>query len=203
MSLRQLIFAKGLRRIDAMQHAVYAAHKTRLLGGLRGTVVEIGPGTGLNLAYLNRDVTYVGLEPNRHLHARIRAQMRTHGIGGRVLANPVEAEALPPQCADVVISTLVLCSVPNVAAALASIRRLLRPGGRFVFIEHIAAEDHSWPRLVQDRITPLWHRCLDGCHPNRATDRAIRQAGFQEVAMTHFSVGVPVIRPHCAGYAVA
>lgn len=203
MSLRQLIFAEGLRCIDATQHAVYAAHKTRLLGGLHGTVVEIGPGTGLNLAYLNRDVTYIGLEPNRHLHAHIRAQMRTHGIDGRVLEAPIEGAVLPPQSADVVISTLVLCSVPNVSEALASIRRLLRPGGRFVFIEHIAAEAHSWPRLVQEGITPLWHRCFDGCHPNRATDRAIRQAGFQEVAMTHFSVGVPVIRPHCAGYAVA
>lgn len=202
MSVGQSLFARGLCLADAAQHRIYGARKTRLLGGLSGTVVEVGPGTGLNLAYLNRDVTYVGLEPNRHLHVHIREQMQRHGIAGRVIAAPIEANALPPGQADVVISTLVLCSVPNVAAALASIRRLLRPGGRFIFIEHIAAEDHSWPRLLQDRITPLWHRCFDGCHPNRATDRAIRQAGFQEVTMTHFSVGVPVIRPHCAGYAV-
>jgi SAM-dependent methyltransferase len=203
MSVAQSLFARGLRLIDSAQHRIYADRKTRLLGGLRGTVVEIGPGTGLNLAYLNRSVTYVGLEPNRHLHERIRAQMRTHGIQGHVLGDAVEAEVLPAQSADAVISTLVLCSVPDVDMALASIQRLLRPGRPFVFIEHIAAAQHSWPRMLQEGITPLWHRCFDGCHPNRATDNAIRQAGFNEVSMSYFSVGVPVIHPHCAGYAVA
>jgi len=203
VSVAQSLFARGLRLIDPVQHRVYASHKTRLLSGLRGTVVEIGPGTGLNLAYLDRFVTYVGLEPNRHLHPRIRAQMRIQGIAGEVIESPVETDFLPANSADIVISTLVLCSVPNVQSALASIQRVLRPGGRFVFIEHIAARETSWSRVVQERITPLWSCCFDGCHPNRTTDRAIMHAGFESVEMTHFEVGFPVIRPHCAGYAVA
>lgn len=203
MSVAQSLFARGLRLIDPIQHRVYASYKTRLLGGLRGIVVEIGSGTGLNLAYLNRTVTYVGLEPNWHLHPRIRTQMQVQGIAGQAVEVPVESDLLPANSADAVISTLVLCSVPNVKSALASIQRLLRPGGRFVFIEHIAAHETSWSRAVQERITPLWSSCFDGCHPNRATDHAIMYAGFESIEMTHFEVGLPVIRPHCAGYAVA
>lgn len=202
MSVAQSLFARGLRLIDPIQHRVYASHKTRLLGGLKGTVVEIGPGTGLNLAYLNRNITYVGLEPNGHLHPRIHAQMRMQGISGRMLNVPVEANELPPNSADAVISTLVLCSVVDVPAALAAIQRVLRPGGRFVFIEHIAASVQSWSRTVQERMSPLWQRCFDGCHPNRATDRTIANAGFRAVEMEYFTVGMPVIHPHCAGYAV-
>ena len=203
MSVARSLFARGLHLIDDAQHRIYGDRKTHLLGGLTGTVVEVGPGTGLNLAYLNRNVTYIGLEPNRHLHTSIRARMRAHGIEGEVRADPIEASGLPAQSADAVISTLVLCSVSDMKAALAAIRRLLRPGGRLVFIEHIAAEEQSWSRTLQNGVSPLWHRCFDGCHPNRATDQAICDAGFTNVSMTHFSVGVPIIRPHCAGYAVA
>ncbi|MFO8232083.1 MAG: class I SAM-dependent methyltransferase [Longimonas sp.] len=203
MAFAQSLFAQGLRLIDPAQHRVYAARKTTLLGGLRGTVIEIGPGTGLNLAYLNRDITYVGLEPNPHLHACIQSQMRRHRISGRVLQAPVEADVLPPNSADTVISTLVLCSVPDVSTALASIQRVLRPGGRFVFMEHIAANPDQGLHSVQTCVAPVWKRCFDGCHPNRATDRAIMQAGFDTVEMDYFDVRVPVIRPHCAGYAVA
>lgn len=203
MATLQSLFARGLHLIDNAQHRIYATRKTRLLGGLRGRVVEIGPGTGLNIPYLNRSVAYTGLEPNRHLHTAVRAQLRQQHIQGAVHAAPIEADALPPNSADAVISTLVLCSVPDVAAALTSIRRILRPGGRFVFIEHIAAPDATWSRAVQDGVTPVWHRCFDGCHPNRRTDRFIHEAGFASVAMEHFEIGVPVVRPHCAGFATA
>ncbi|MES3630955.1 MAG: class I SAM-dependent methyltransferase [Longimonas sp.] len=203
MSLSSYLFARGLHSIDTVQHRVYADRKTHLLSGLHGTVVEIGPGTGLNLAYLKRDITYIGLEPNPHLHMAIRTQMHTQGISGRVLERPVEANALPPRSADVVISTLVLCSVPDVQAALASIRRLLRPSGRFIFIEHIADTPGSCHHALQEGITPFWKRCFDGCHPNRRTDHAISQAGFKRVKQDHFTVDVPIVRPHCAGYAIA
>ena len=194
-------FAQGLRTIDTLQHRVYGTLKTQLLGGQHGTVVEIGPGTGLNLAYLNRDITYIGLEPNPHLHADIYAQMRVHGISGRVIEQPVEANTLPAQHADAVISTLVLCSVPCVRTALNAIQRLLKPGGRFVFIEHIAAPRSSYTCSLQNAVTPLWHRCFDGCHPNRHIDRAITEAGFNTVKQHTMTLSIPIISPHCYGYA--
>jgi SAM-dependent methyltransferase len=146
MSLYQRAFARLLALGDDAQHRIYGATKRRLLGGLAGTVVEIGPGTGLNLAYLPRGVRYVGLEPNPHVHARIRAAARRHGHAAEVRGAPAEASGLPDACADAVVSTLVLCSVDDPQAVLREVQRLLRPGGRFVFIEHVAT--HGQPDVL-------------------------------------------------------
>lgn len=194
-------FAHGLRAVDAIQHRLYGSLKTKLLRDIEGTVVEIGPGTGLNLAYLNRRLTWIGVEPNPHLHPMIQHQLDTQGIAGTVLESSVEEAPLPDRCADVVISTLVLCSVPSVRTALDAIRRILRPGGRFIFIEHIAAPRDSCACTLQHAVTPLWHRCFDGCHPNRRIDQTISHAGFTSVEQQTTTLHLPVIAPHCHGYA--
>ncbi len=201
MSLYQRAFARLLALGDDAQHRIYGAAKRRLLGGLAGTVVEIGPGTGLNLAYLPRGVRYVGLEPNPHFHARIRAAARRHGHDAEVHGAPAEASGLPAGCADAVVSTLVLCSVGDPAAVLRAVRRLLRPGGRFVFIEHVAAPAGTWGCTCQRLVRPAWRALADDCRPDRRTGATIAAAGFARVTMERRRLPVPVIAPHVLGTA--
>ena len=104
--------------------------------------------------------------------------------------------------ADFVVSTLVLCSVNDAAAALREILRVLKPGGRFVFVEHVAAPKGSRLRRWQRRLKGLWRRIGDGCEPDRETWKVIEAAGFAEVECEHFdSPGIPLVRPHIAGTA--
>jgi ubiquinone/menaquinone biosynthesis C-methylase UbiE len=114
------------------------------------------------------------------------------------------AERLPLEAAsaDAVIGTLVLCSVADVAAALREIRRVLKPGGRFVFIEHVVAPAGTWRWRLQRWVRPLWRVIADGCHPDRDTLSAIRAAGFARVEAEQFLAPAGLVAPHIAGIAV-
>ena len=113
------------------------------------------------------------------------------------------AENLPAENAsvDFVISTLVLCSVVDQDRALKEVLRVLKPGGKFVFIEHVAARPGTWLRFIQTLVKPLWRRMGDGCQPDRQTASALMQAGFAKVEIEEFPAPVPVVRPHIAGIA--
>jgi len=178
--------------------------KRALLGPLRGDVVEIGPGAGPNLAHFAEGVRWVGFEPNPYMHAYLRREAENRGAAVDVRYTAAEQLDLPDASADAVVSTLVLCSVDDLAATLRQILRVLRPGGKFVFIEHVAAPRGTRLRRWQDRIEPIWRVIGDGCHPNRETWAAIEKAGFADVKCEHFGVRlhVPLEAPHIAGVAV-
>jgi SAM-dependent methyltransferase len=135
------------------------------------------------------------------MHPYLRATAAEHGLAVDLRLG--QAEALPAADAslDAVVSTLVLCSVHDLQRTLAEVHRVLRPGGRFLFVEHVAAPEGSRLRIVQDLIRPPWQLFSDGCHPNRETGHAIEQAGFAEVQYELFTLPLPVIGPHIAGYA--
>jgi SAM-dependent methyltransferase len=178
-----------------------AAQRRVLLGDLRGKVLEIGPGGGPNLAYYHADVTWLGVEPNPYMHPYLLRHAAK-------LARPVEvrlgvAEALPVDdgSQDAVVSTLVLCSVHDPARALAEIVRVLKPGGRFVYVEHVAAPEGSRLRRVQEWVNPLWKRVADGCHANRESWVTIEAAGFGRVEIEHYTTTLPLVAPHIAGVA--
>jgi len=115
------------------------------------------------------------------------------------------AEALPvaDQAVDAVISTLVLCSVDSVAQALDEVQRVLRPGGRFVFIEHVAADEGRWLHAAQRAIQPAWYYCADGCRLQRHTGKAIADAGFAAVHLQRRMIGSAfnLVQPHIVGWA--
>jgi SAM-dependent methyltransferase len=190
-----------LSRTNRRYEAMVAEEKRGLLTALAGTVLEIGPGGGNNLAFLARGVRWIGVEPNPFFHERLRARGERLGID--VDVRPATAEALPAadHSVDAVISSLVLCSVRDPAAALREVRRVLRPGGRFVFVEHVAAPRGTGLHAVQRALRPVWGALSDGCHPDRDTGRLIEEAGFAGVELRRFKLPVPIMGPHIAGVA--
>ena len=185
------------RRYEVM----VADEKRALLTPLAGTVLEIGPGGGNNLAFLQRGVRWIGVEPNPFFHDRLRA--RGERLAIEVDVRTATAEALPvaDHSVDAVISSLVLCSVRDPGAALREVRRVLRPGGRFVFVEHVVAPHGTGLRCAQHALRPVWRALSDGCHPDRDTGLLIEEAGFASVELRRFRLPVPVMGPHIAGIA--
>ena len=177
------------------------ARRRRLLAGARGAVLEIGGGTGANLAQY-RDVDRVTIaEPDPFMRSRIGPKLEDARVPVEVSAVGAEALPFPDGSFDTVVSTLVLCTVPDQAAALEEVRRILRPGGRLLFIEHVRAAG-SMARW-QDRLEPLWRRLFGGCHPNRDTVAAIEEAGFEIETFESFYPPDPlsVLTPHVQGSA--
>jgi ubiquinone/menaquinone biosynthesis C-methylase UbiE len=196
------------RHYDSVQEAyeVYIApRKQALFVDLSGTVVEIGPGTGANLSYLPRGCRWVGIEPNRYMHAALRRRAELAGVEAEFRAGSAERIDLPDGFADVAVSTLVLCSVPDMARTLAEIHRVLKPGGRFLLIEQLIGKSPGL-RLAQWFMRPAWYAFGDGCRTNRDIGRAIRQAEFESALIEEFHAPSPPlprwVAPHISGTAV-
>ena len=201
--LRQRVFAFAFRAaVSDERMGAVADFKRKLLGPLRGTVVEFGPGTGANLAWLTADaVHWIGIEPNLFMHDTPLRAAAHFGVRGELHATTAEASGLADGCADAVVSTHVMCSVTDTAAAYREALRLLRPGGVLVFVEHVGAQPGSRQRRLQRAIQPVWSWVADGCHPDRNLEASIRAAGFERVEVTAFQISVPVVSPHIAGQA--
>ncbi len=199
--LYKRLFARCLARGDRYQDAIYGTRKESLFRDIEGRVLEIGAGTGINLPYLSSSIDWTGIEPNPHLHRFIYA--RADALNIRVHLHMARAECLPFQDArfDAVICTLVLCSVSDPHAALREIVRVLKPGGVFLFLEHVAAPKGTLLRGAQRTIKPLWKLVADGCRPDRDTASVINRAGFREINMESFETPMPfeIIKPHIAG----
>ncbi|MBZ5543532.1 MAG: class I SAM-dependent methyltransferase [Acidobacteriia bacterium] len=190
-----------LSKPNARYERAVAQHKQRLLGALSGDVLEIGPGGGTNLAFYSAAVRWTGVEPNPYIHAYLKQKAEKLGREFSLRQGSAESLEVEDSTFDAVVSTLVLCSVRDPFAALSEILRVLKPGGRFVFIEHVAAPAASRTRRIQRWIRPLWKILGDGCNPERETWVSIERAGFDKVDFQHFRVPFPVIGPHIAGLA--
>ena len=168
--------------------------RAHVCADLEGDVVEIGFGTGHNLPYLPATVTRLFAVDPSEVGARLAAK--------RVAASPVSVEpagldgqSLPfeDQSMDAVLSTWTLCSIPDPVAAMHEVRRVLRPGGRFHFVEHGAAPDPS-VRMWQDRLNPLQQRSFAGCNLNREIPALIEAGGLQVDRLdTYYVEGYPKV----------
>lgn len=175
--------------------------KRELLSGISGTVLEIGPGAGANLHYLPRDIRYFCVEPNPLMVETLRKTAAGLDFQIEVLPGTAARIEMGDASVDFVICTLVLCSVPSVEAVLAEVRRILRPGGIFIFIEHVAAPRGTLLRFIQGMVAPLWRRMNDGCRPNQETWSLLENAGFANVKLEHFRTRFPIVSPHVGGVA--
>jgi SAM-dependent methyltransferase len=160
-----------------------------------GDVLEIGFGTALNLRYYGSEVTtLVGLDPMDVSNVE-KVQRRIQSVAFPIERKALRADGgLPFDRArfDTVVTTWTLCSIPEVADALREMRRVLKPGGRYLFIEHGRAPSDSTARW-QDRINPLWNRVCDGCNINRKIDRLVLDGGFELKSLDRFRAKGPGI----------
>jgi len=180
-------------------------HKRRHFGELPDEVVEIGAGVGANLPYLAAGATLVAIEPNPHMHRRLRAAAERRGVHLDLHDRVAERTDLPDHCVDSVISSLVLCSVTSPAAVLAEIRRILRPGGTYRFVEHVAAPTGTPTRALQRALRRPWAWTFEGCSCERDLGSLIRAAGFASVDIEPYRLHTPFVpfNTHIAGTAHA
>ena len=175
--------------------------KRRLFKMVSGKVLEIGPGSGTNLIYFSKGIEWTGIEPNIFFHQHIMEN--ANKLGRKITLKKGRAEnlSLNDASVDAVVGTLVLCSVSEIQLVLLEIIRILKPGGRFYFIEHVAAPSGSWLNLLQGGVRPAWQYLFDGCQSNAKTLEEIKAAGFSKVIYEEFQAPLPVVSPHISGFA--
>jgi ubiquinone/menaquinone biosynthesis C-methylase UbiE len=203
VTLRERILPALFDRLNAAFERRFGEKRRLVLEPAAGRVLEIGAGTGWSFGHYPDSVTeIVALEPNDGMRAR--GERRAAESGRPVRFVPESAEELPfeDDSFDWAVSMAVLCTVPDAARALAEIRRVLKPGGALLFVEHVRSES---PRLArwQDRLERPWGIVAQGCHPNRDTVGALRAAGFKVelVERGELQLAPPIVKPYVLGRA--
>ena len=205
MPIRERIFAALFDPLSKRWEERYGAElKRRLLANARGRVLEIGVGTGLSFPHYPPDVELVGVEPSEPMITRARRRAGELGRDVELVEAPAEELPFEDDSFDTVVSLAVLCSVDDPERVLEEIRRVLRPGGSFVFSEHVRSDDPQLARR-QDRWERPWSWIAGGCHPNRRTLAAIESAGFDVLDVEREEMPqVPrLVRPNVRGVAAA
>jgi len=203
MGLRSRLFALTYdRQLAKVEQAGLRAMRRGLLAGVSGDVLEVGDGTGANLTLYGPAVaSLTATEPQLPMLRRLRRRAQEAAPKTTVLQAPAEELPFADDSFDTVVSTLVLCGVDDQTRALQEIRRVLRPDGRFVFLEHVRSEE---PRLArwQDRMNPV-NRFVACCDCNRATLDSIVAAGFEvtQLERTSLPKSPPFVRPLIVGAA--
>ena len=162
-----------------MRQRILGEYRKRIVSGAEGRVLEVGIGSGINLPlYTANATTVIGLDPSSRLLAMARKPMR-HAAGPvELIEGSAEDIPLGDRSIDTVVTTRTMCSIPDVPKALGEMRRVLKPNGRLLFVEHGRAPE-ARIRWWQDRLTPAW-KCLGGgCHLNRAISQMVEEAGFR------------------------
>lgn len=163
----------------AMRNKQLVPFRERVIGAAEGRVLEVGVGSGLNLPFYRPPVREIlALEPAPRLVTMARGASRATSMPVSFLEASAEAIPLHDHCVDTIVTTWTMCSIPQAAAALAEMRRVLRPGGKLLFVEHGLAPDEG-VRRWQDRLTPAWRLVSGGCHLNRPIRSLIEDAGFR------------------------
>ena len=203
MGLRSRFFAFTYDRFSkGSEEAGLAEMRKNLIASASGDVLEIGGGTGANLGYYGAGVESLTVtEPEPPMLKRLERKAREQNSQATVLRAPAEDLPFEDASFDTVVSTLVLCGVDDQPRAVRELRRVLRPGGRLVFIEHVRSDN---PRLakMQDRMNPV-NRFLVCCDCNRSTLDTIRSTGFEvtELEQTELPKAPPFVRPLILGTA--
>ena len=202
VSLSDRPFAAFYDLLDSMVEERVKPYRRETAGRAWGDVLEIGGGTGANLPYYGRDVRLTVAEPNPHMTRRLRR--RAERLGRTIVVVPDAGESLrfKDGSFDCVVTTLVLCMVDDLERVVLEARRVIRPGGTFLFYEHVVSERPTM-RGWQRRLNPAWRFVTTGCNLDRDIAGTIRAAGFESVELSSFdlSVGLPVTIPNIVGFA--
>ncbi|MEU4608750.1 class I SAM-dependent methyltransferase [Kribbella sp. NPDC023972] len=199
------VFARLYARVrPALDEQGAQEHRRRLLDGLAGQVVEVGAGDGGNFAHYPEAVSsLVAVEPEPYLRTKADSEAFAAPIPVEVVSGTADRLPLADGSVDAVVTSLVLCSVPDQAVALGEVFRVLRPGGELRFYEHVAAEPGTrLDRLQRIADATIWSWFSGGCHVHRDTATAITTAGFTITDLDRFSFGPNPASPHILGRAV-
>jgi SAM-dependent methyltransferase len=194
------VYDRGLK---ATEDAGLRELRREVLAEASGRTIDIGAGTGANIELFPPQVSELVLaEPDPHMAAKLRPKLRASGVGAELVEAPAEQLPFEPASFDTAVFTLVLCTVPDPAAALAEAARVLRPGGKLLFVEHVRSDEAGLAHW-QDRLEKPWRFLADGCHCNRDTVGLIAAAPFELGAVEHGRLPKtpPIIRPLVRGSA--
>jgi ubiquinone/menaquinone biosynthesis C-methylase UbiE len=191
------------RGLKATEEAGLRAVRRETLAAASGRTIDLGAGTGVNRDLFPTTVTELVLaEPDPHMLSKLRAKV-AKGDDVQIVQAPAQDLPFEDGSFDTAVFTLVLCTVPSANAALDEAARVLRPGGKLLFVEHVRAEEPGLARW-QDRLEKPWRFLADGCHCNRDTVAAIEASPFEIEQVEHGSLSktLPLIRPLVWGRAV-
>lgn len=192
------------RFLEGTEEAGLRDVRREVLAGASGRTIDIGAGTGVNLELFPEAVTELVLaEPDPHMAKRLRSKLSESSRQAEQVVAPAESLPFEDASFDTAVFTLVLCTVPDPRAALAEAARLLKPGGKLLFVEHVRSEDPGIARW-QDRLEKPWRFLGDGCHCNRDTVATIEAAPFavESVERGKLPKSPPIVRPLVRGSAV-
>uniref|UniRef100_A0A7N5JWX8 Methyltransferase type 11 domain-containing protein n=1 Tax=Ailuropoda melanoleuca TaxID=9646 RepID=A0A7N5JWX8_AILME len=207
-------FPHFMQRFTVIYNEQMAGKKHELFGNLQdfvgpsGTLslLEVGCGTGANFKFYPPGCRVTCIDPNPFEKFLIKsvAENRHLQFERFVVAAGENMSQVADGSVDVVVCTLVLCSVKSQEQMLQEVRRVLRPGGAFYFLEHVVAKSSSWNYFWQQILHPCWYMLFDGCHLTRESWKALERARFSELKLQHFQAPLSweLVRPHVCGYAV-
>ncbi|KAK9529141.1 hypothetical protein VZT92_013255 [Zoarces viviparus] len=207
-------FPMCLNRCSIMYNKKMYDKKKELFRSLSGfnkpggqlTILEIGCGTGANFEFYPPGCKVICTDPNPHFQKYLKKNMGDNdqlSYERFLVASGEDMGSVESESVDVVVCTLVLCSVNNIPQTLREARRMLRPGGAFFFQEHVVADPSTWTYFFQHVLQPLWYYFGDGCEVTRETWKHLEAAGFSELKLRHIETPLMfLIKPHIVGYAV-
>jgi ubiquinone/menaquinone biosynthesis C-methylase UbiE len=193
------------RGLSGTEEAGLREVRREMLAEAQGSTIDIGAGTGANLGLFPEAVTALVLsEPDEHMAKRLRRRLAESGAEAKLVEAPAERLPFGNSSFDTAVFTLVLCTVPDPRAALLEAARILKPGGRLIFVEHVRSEEPGLARW-QDRLERPWRFLGDGCHCNRDTVAAIEASPFEleRVERGRLPKAPPIVRPLARGSATS
>jgi ubiquinone/menaquinone biosynthesis C-methylase UbiE len=191
------------RMTAASEEAGMRDMRRQVVSQARGRTLELGAGTGLNLVHYGPEVTeLVLLEPDSHMGAKLREKVEASGRDARIVTSSAEQLPFEDESFDTVLGTLVLCTIPDHERAIAEVARVLKPGGRMLFLEHVRSDDPGLARW-QDRLRPVWQFVAVGCQCNRDTLAAIERSPLtvDRARRGKLPKAPPLVRPTIEGVA--